>query len=48
MFAEIWLATSAFSLDWVLRDIRAALLGDGSPATSAQVIDRWNEFAAQA
>ncbi len=33
---EMWLSASALSVDWVLADLRATLLGGGEPATADQ------------
>ena len=41
---EVWLSASAFSVDWVLDDVRAALLGEGEPATTAEAPARFAEF----
>ncbi|MGY1702201.1 ABC transporter substrate-binding protein [Geodermatophilus sp. SYSU D00766] len=41
---EVWLSASAFSVDWVLGDLRAALLGEGEPATSGEAAARFAEF----
>jgi iron complex transport system substrate-binding protein len=37
---EMWLSASALSVDWVLADLRATLLGGGEPATADQAPDR--------
>ncbi len=44
--AEVWLSSNAFGLDWIVRDVRAALLGDGAVATEADVVRRWQTFTA--
>ncbi|MGY1609397.1 MULTISPECIES: ABC transporter substrate-binding protein [unclassified Geodermatophilus] len=41
---ETWLSASAFSVGWVLDDLRAALLGEGEPATTDQAPARFAEF----
>ncbi len=41
---EVWLSASAFSVDWVLADLRAALLGEGEPATTEQAPERFAQF----
>ncbi len=41
---EVWLSASAFSVDWVLDDVRAALLGEGEPAATAEAPARFAEF----
>ncbi|WP_409329064.1 ABC transporter substrate-binding protein [Trujillonella humicola] len=42
---EMWLAPSAFSVTWVLDDVRAALLGEGEVASAADAPGRFAEFA---
>jgi len=44
--AELWFSSNAFGVDWIVRDVRAALLGDGEVATEADVVSRWQAFAA--
>ncbi|GIV93214.1 MAG: ABC transporter substrate-binding protein [Chloroflexus sp.] len=44
--AELWLSSNAFSVDWIVQDVRAALLGDGTVATEADVVNRWQTFVA--
>lgn len=44
--AELWLSANAFSVDWIVQDVRAALLGDGTVATEADVVNRWQAFVA--
>ncbi|MPR00234.1 ABC transporter substrate-binding protein [Modestobacter sp. I12A-02628] len=41
---EVWLGSSAFSVSWVLDDVRAVLLDEGEPATSADAASRFAEF----
>lgn len=45
VFGEVWFAASAFSVDWILADIRAAVLGEGDVATGDQAVERWEQFA---
>lgn len=42
--AELWFSSNAFGVDWILRDLRAALLGSGAVATEADVVSRWQAF----
>lgn len=42
---EMWLASSAFSVAWVLDDVRAVLLGEGAPAAPADAPGRFADFA---
>lgn len=42
--AELWLSSNAFSVDWIVRDVRAALLNDGSVAAESDVVSRWQSF----
>lgn len=42
--AELWLSSNAFSVDWIVRDVRAALLNDGTVAAGADVVSRWQGF----
>lgn len=42
--AELWLSSNAFSVDWIVRDVRAALLNDGSVAAESDVVSRWQAF----
>ncbi len=44
--AELWFSSNAFGLDWIVRDVRAALLGDGAVATEADIVSRWQAFTA--
>jgi iron complex transport system substrate-binding protein len=44
--AELWFSSNAFGLDWIVRDVRAALLDDGAVATEADVVSRWQVFTA--
>lgn len=44
--AELWFSSNAFGVDWIVRDLRAALLGDGAVAGEADVVSRWQAFAA--
>jgi iron complex transport system substrate-binding protein len=43
--AELWFSSNAFGIDWIIRDLRAALLNDGSVATEGDVVSRWQAFA---
>ncbi|MFC1464226.1 MAG: ABC transporter substrate-binding protein [Candidatus Brachytrichaceae bacterium NZ_4S206] len=42
--AELWLSSNAFGVDWIVRDLRAALLGTDEVATDADVVSRWLAF----
>lgn len=42
--AELWFSSNAFGIDWIARDVRAALLADGAIATDADVVSRWQAF----
>ncbi len=42
--AETWLGSSAFSVDWITRDVRATLLDGTSPAGDADAPARFREF----
>lgn len=44
--AELWLSSNAFSVDWIVQDVRAALLGDGTVATESDIVNRWQTFVA--
>jgi iron complex transport system substrate-binding protein len=48
VLAEIWFGSNAFTADWIIRDLRAALLGVGSVAGEGDVLRRWGEFTAGA
>jgi iron complex transport system substrate-binding protein len=41
---EVWLSASAFSVDWVLDDLRAVLLDGAEPAAPAEAAARFAEF----
>ena len=41
---EVWLSASAFSVDWVLDDLRAVLLDGAEPAAPAGAAARFAEF----
>ena len=41
---EVWLSASAFSVDWVLDDLRATLLDGTEPAAPAEAPARFAEF----
>ncbi|MGL5819274.1 MAG: ABC transporter substrate-binding protein [Phycicoccus sp.] len=41
---ETWLGTSAFSVDWVLRDLRSVLVDGSAPATGADAAARFAQF----
>lgn len=41
---EVWLSPSAFAVDWVLRDLRATLLEDGTAAPTTAAAERFAEF----
>ncbi|MGY1714042.1 ABC transporter substrate-binding protein [Geodermatophilus sp. SYSU D01106] len=41
---EVWLSASAFSVAWVLDDLRAVLLDGGTAATGAEAPERFAEF----
>ncbi|GAB4130205.1 MAG: ABC transporter substrate-binding protein [Roseiflexaceae bacterium] len=43
--AELWFSSNAFGIDWIIRDLRAALLSDGSVASESDVVSRWQAFA---
>lgn len=43
---ETWLGSSAFSVDWVIRDLRATLLDDGAAAPGSDAPARFAEFLA--
>lgn len=43
---ETWLGSSAFTVDWILRDLRATLLDGDQPATDADAVARFRAFAA--
>jgi iron complex transport system substrate-binding protein len=42
---EVWLSTSPFGVDWVLRDLRATLLEGAPAATAADAAARYRAFA---
>lgn len=42
--AEVWFSSNAFGLDWILQDVRAALLDEGAVATEGDVVSRWQAF----
>jgi iron complex transport system substrate-binding protein len=44
VLAEIWFASNAFGADWIVRDMRAALLGTGEIASEGDVLRRWQAF----
>jgi iron complex transport system substrate-binding protein len=46
--AEMWFAASAFSLDWIIDDLRAVLLGDGVVAGGDDAVTRFTAFSAEA
>ncbi|MET7952159.1 ABC transporter substrate-binding protein [Micromonospora sp. NPDC005324] len=44
--AELWFGTSPFAVDWILDDVRAALLGQGRIGTANEAGRRLREFVA--
>lgn len=42
--AETWLGSSAFSIDWIIRDVRATLLDSAPPASDAEAPERFRAF----
>ncbi len=44
--AELWFSSSAFGVDWIVKDLRAGLLSDGTVATDADAVARWEQFSA--
>lgn len=44
--AETWFGSSAFTVDWIARDLRATLLEGGQPATDTDAPARFRAFTA--
>ncbi|TCK25713.1 ABC transporter substrate-binding protein [Pseudonocardia endophytica] len=42
---EQWTNTNPFAVDWMLRDMRAVLLNDGTVGTGADVVARWRQYS---
>lgn len=45
VLGEMWFGASAFAIDWILSDVRAALLGDGTVRQEADAVRHWSSFA---
>jgi iron complex transport system substrate-binding protein len=48
VLAEVWFMPNSFGADWIIRDLRAALLGDGTVAKAGDVLGRWDAHTAGA
>jgi iron complex transport system substrate-binding protein len=48
VLAEVWFMPNTFGADWIIRDLRAALLGDGTVAKAGDVLSRWDAHMAGA
>ncbi len=42
---ELWLSSSAFGIDWILRDLHAVLVDGEAAATAADVLERYEAFS---
>lgn len=48
VLAEVWFMPNSFGADWIIRDLRAALLGVGTVAKAGDVLGRWDAHMAGA